>query len=250
MANIIALENVKVEFPIFNASTRSLKKNLLKSVTGGIIGKNSKDRQVVTALDGITFALERGDRLALIGHNGSGKTTLLRVLAEIYHPTSGSIVIDGKPTPMFDIGLGIDPEATGYENIIIRGLYLGLSRREIEEKVEAIAEFSELGDFLNMPVYTYSSGMNIRLAFAVSTSIKPEILLLDEWIGAGDANFARKAEERVSEIVRESSILVLASHNMQLLSEWCNKALWLEHGKVKAFGDFESVLAQHQELLK
>jgi ABC-type polysaccharide/polyol phosphate transport system ATPase subunit len=245
----IELNNVGVEFPIFNASSRSIKKNVLKAVTGGVIGKNARDKKVVRALNNISFKIKKGDRLALIGHNGSGKTTLLRVLAEIYHPTSGSINISGKITPMFDIGLGIDPEATGYENILIRGIYLGLKKKEIEKKIDSIAEFTELGDFLNMPVHTYSSGMNIRLAFAVSTCVVPEILLLDEWIGAGDANFMAKAQERVTEIVSKSNILVLASHNKDILRKWCNKGLWLEHGEMKAYGEFSSVYEQYQESL-
>lgn len=241
----ISFNNVGVEFPIYNASSRSLKKNVLKTVTGGIIGKNAKDKKVVTALSSISLELKKGDRLAFLGNNGAGKTTLLRVFAGIYHPTQGSVKIKGKVTPMFDVGLGIDPEATGYENIFIRGIYLGLTKKEINSMIDEIAKFTELGEFLNMPVYTYSTGMNIRLAFAVSTCVTPEILLMDEWIGAGDADFIHKASARLEKMVKGSNILVLASHNMELLKKWCNTALWLEHGKAKAYGEVEEVIKQY-----
>jgi len=241
----IKLKNVSVEFPIFHASNRSLKKTLISASTGGLIGTNAQHKNVVTALQGISFSVEKGDRLALIGHNGSGKTTLLRVLAGIYYPTGGEIKINGKVTPMFDIGLGIDAESTGYENIITRGLYLGLTRKEIEDKIDSIAEFADLGDFLYMPVHTYSSGMNIRLAFAVSTSFFPEILLLDEWIGAGDASFMEKANNRVSEMVSNTNIMVIASHSMDIVKKWCNKAMWMEHGKVISYGDVNQVADQY-----
>lgn len=241
----IELKNVSVEFPIFHASSRSLKKTLIAASTGGLIGTNAQDKQVVSALKNISFSIQKGDRLALIGHNGSGKTTLLRVLAGIYYPSGGEIKIEGKVTPMFDIGLGIDMESTGYENIITRGLYMGLTRKEILGKIDDIAEFADLGDFLYMPVHTYSSGMNIRLAFAVSTSFHPEILLLDEWIGAGDANFIEKANKRVSEMVSNTNIMVIASHSMDIIRKWCNKAIWLEHGKVVSYGGVDEVADQY-----
>ena len=250
MTSTIELKNASVEFPIFNASTRSLKKAMLNIGTGGIIGKNAKDKNIVTALSDVSFSIKKGDRLALIGHNGAGKTTLLRVLAKIYEPTQGTAKIKGQVTPMFDVGLGIDPEATGYENIFIRATYLGLTKKEINKKLDDIVAFTELGDFLNMPVHTYSSGMNIRLSFAVCTCIRPEILLLDEWIGAGDARFIKKAQERLSSMIKSTNILVLASHNLELLKKWCNKAVWLEHGKMQEFGEIDQVIESYQNSLK
>lgn len=246
----VLVENITVEYPIFHASSRSLKKTIFAISTGGIIGSDAKNKKVVKALDQISFSLKKGDRLALIGHNGAGKTTLLRTLAGIYQPNNGKMKIAGKITPMFDKGVGIDKEATGYENIIARGLFLGLSKKFIEDKVAEIAEFVDLGDFLYMPVHTYSSGMNIRLAFAVSTCFHPEILLLDEWIGAGDANFRQKANERLQQMLEQTSILVLASHSQAIIKKWCNKALWLEHGKVKEFGDLAPVLNHYLESTK
>jgi ABC-2 type transport system ATP-binding protein/lipopolysaccharide transport system ATP-binding protein len=184
----------------------------------------------------VSFALKQGDRVALIGHNGAGKTTLLRVLAGIYRPVSGRIVSEGRIAPLFDISLGMNPDSTGWENIRIRALYLGMKTDEINRKIEAIAEFTELGQFLEMPLRTYSLGMQTRLAFAVSTAIDPEILLLDEGIGAGDAAFIEKATLRLDEFVERAGIMVLASHSMNLVERFCNKALVMEHGRVKFFG--------------
>src|SRR6185436_7580802 len=184
----IELRDVSVSFPIYSAGTRSLKNIVLSATTGGRIG-NDEGHVIVQALDRVSLTLSEGDRIALIGHNGAGKTTLLRVLAGIFEPLVGAVKIEGRVTPMFDINLGIDPESTGYENIILRGLYLGLTKAEIMERRDSVAEFTELGQFLDFPVRTYSAGMHARLAFAMATCINPEILLLDEGIGAGDAGF-------------------------------------------------------------
>src|SRR6185295_4595888 len=184
----MSLNNVSVSFPLYSTASRSLKKAMIAATTGGRIGSDAK-HIVVQALDQVTLRFGEGDRVALLGHNGAGKTTLLRVLAGIFEPRVGSVTIEGRVTPMFDISLGIDPESTGYENIILRGLYLGLTRAEIMEQRDDVAQFTELGAFLDFPVRTYSAGMQARLSFAMATCIKPEILLLDEGIGAGDANF-------------------------------------------------------------
>lgn len=245
--NCIELKNVDVEFPLLNVNNQSLKKTFLNVSTGGMIGKNAADKKVVKGLEGISFALETGDKLALIGHNGAGKSSLLRVLSGIYTPSSGEVNISSKVTPMFEINLGINNEATGYENIVTRGIYLGMTKYEIEKKIDEIVEFSELGEFIHMPVYTYSSGMNIRLSFAVSTCCSPEILLLDEWIGVGDASFVKKAGMKLKEIIAATNALVLATHSLELASEWCNKCLWLEHGRMKAFGNTGDVIQAYQE---
>src|SRR3954469_3556576 len=181
----IELDKVSVAFPVYSAGSRSLKKAMLAATTGGRIGNDAK-HVIIQALDQVSLRLSDGDRLALIGHNGAGKTTLLRVLAGIYEPRVGSLKIDGRVTPMFDINLGIDPESTGYENIILRGLYMGMTRADILERRDSIAAFTELGPFLDLPVRTYSAGMQARLTFAMATCIDPEILLLDEGIAAGD----------------------------------------------------------------
>jgi len=240
----IHLENASVAIPIYDASSRSLKKRLFSNATGGRIhpDPDSAKLSVVQALDGVTLSFRHGDRVGLIGHNGAGKTTLLRLLAGIYEPTGGTVRVDGHVAPLFDITLGMDPEGTGYENIMLRGLFLGLSEREIEERMDAIAEFTELGGFLDLPIRTYSAGMRIRLAFAVSTSIDPDILLLDEGIGAGDAAFLEKANRRLQEFTSRAAIIVLASHSEQLVKQVCSTAVLMDHGRVVSTGETLAML--------
>jgi lipopolysaccharide transport system ATP-binding protein len=202
--------------------------------TGGTI-TGSGSRRFVTALDGVSFELEAGDRLGLVGANGAGKTTLLKVLYGIYEPTAGSLEIRGKVDALFNINLGFRPEATGRRNILLRGLINGWTEAQIAERTEEIIEFSELGEFIDMPFKSYSQGMGARLAFAIATTLDPEILLMDEWIGAGDASFQEKATDRMNALAERAGIIVLASHSEELLKKTCNKRLELEKGRVKAF---------------
>jgi ABC-type polysaccharide/polyol phosphate transport system ATPase subunit len=244
----ISLHDVSVSFPIYDGVSRSLKNRIVTASTGGHITAGSGQATVVRALNEITFTLEHSDRLALIGHNGAGKTTLLRVIAGIYTPMRGRVRRVGKVAPLFDTGFGMDPEATGYENIRLRGLYLGLSKKEIDDRIDEIADFAELGSFLGMPLRTYSAGMQTRLAFAVSTSMDPEILLLDEQIGAGDAAFMAKASRRLEDLVARSGILVLASHSDDAVRRFCTKGLLLEQGSVKFAGSAEEALEAYRTL--
>ena len=241
----LQLTGVTVDFPVYGGDGRSLKNNLLHRGTGGRIGRNAGSRVSVRALDDVTLALARGDRVALVGANGAGKTTLLRVLAGIYQPTCGSVHRQGRIASLFNISLGIDPDATGYENIATRGLLLGLTPVEIRERAEEIAAFTELGDYLAMPVHTYSSGMMLRLAFAVCTCIEPEILLMDEWIGVGDAAFVEKAERRLETFIERAGILVLASHSAALLERVCATGVLLDAGRVRAIGPIDHVLQEY-----
>jgi ABC-2 type transport system ATP-binding protein len=240
----IRLKDVSVSFPIYTAGSRSFKNAIMSATTGGRIGNESK-HVVIQALDKINLELNHGDRIALIGHNGAGKSTLLRVLAGIFEPRSGTVETEGRVTPMFDINLGIDPESSGYENIILRGLYLGLTRAQINERRDSVAEFTELGGFLDFPVRTYSAGMQARLAFAMATCIDPEILLLDEGISAGDATFLEKANVRLDEFIKKAGILVLASHSVDLILKLCNKAVMMEHGRMIWSGDVEEGLEKY-----
>jgi ABC-2 type transport system ATP-binding protein/lipopolysaccharide transport system ATP-binding protein len=238
----LTLENVSVSFPIYHGGSRSLKKRLLFRSSGGQLARDANDRITVEALRNVSLKFDSGDRVALIGANGAGKTTLLRVMAGIYEPVTGVIKSRGMISPMFDIGLGIDGEISGYDNIRLRGLILGLNAGEIEERMADIVEFSELGDYLDLPVRTYSSGMMTRLTFAVTTCFAPEILLMDEWIMAGDASFLAKAQRRVEAFIQRTSIMVLASHNNEICRRWCNKAVWMDRGEVKAQGATEDIL--------
>jgi ABC-2 type transport system ATP-binding protein/lipopolysaccharide transport system ATP-binding protein len=247
METELTLQNVSVSFPIYHSGTRSLKKRLLSRGTGGQLASDANDRIVVEALRNLSLSLSPGDRVALVGHNGAGKTTLLRVMAGIYEPFAGTVVARGRISPMFDISLGIDHEISGYDNIRLRGLILGLTPQEIERLMPDIAEFTELDDYLDIPVRTYSSGMKTRLTFAVATCFSPEILLMDEWIVAGDAGFLAKAQHRIQSFVERASILVLASHSIEICRKWCNKAVWLERGEIKMQGDIETVLAAYSE---
>ena len=231
MASIV-LNQVSVTIPIYNLSARSLKKQLLRFSTGAALNNDTR-HVLVKALDQINLTIHHGDRVGLIGHNGAGKSTLLRVLAKIYEPTSGSLYIKGRVSPLLDVMLGINPESTGYENILIRGLLLGMRRKEIENKLDDIAAFTELGDYLYLPVRTYSSGMQLRLAFAVATSIQPEILLMDEVIGVGDAAFMEKAQQRLNRLMDRASIVVLASHSQETIKKWCNKVFLMEKGTIQ-----------------
>ena len=205
----LRLESVTVEFPVYNTSARSLKNRLLHHGTGGRIARGAGNRLLVRALDKVSLSLAHGDRLGLIGPNGAGKTTLLRVLAGAYEPTRGRVWRRGRTAPLLNVSLGIDSEATGYENIMTRGLFLGLMPEQVRERMDEIAAFTELGDFLAMPVHTYSAGMRLRLAFAVCTCFEPEILLMDEWLGIGDRSFVEKAKRRLEEFVDRAGILVL-----------------------------------------
>ncbi len=197
----------------------------------------------VRAIDNVSFKLKEGDRLGLVGHNGSGKTTLLRVIAGVFAPSSGRVDVTGSCVSMLDIGIGIDAEASGHENIYMRGLILGLSEKEIAEKRQEIAEFSELGEYLDLPVRTYSSGMAMRLMFSIATSIQGNIVLMDEWIAVGDAGFRRKAHDRLMEVTARAGILVIASHEPSLLQRMCNIGLIMEAGRVKHYGPIDEVLA-------
>ena len=241
----IDTHNAWVEFPIFDAKTRSLKKTFLGKA-GGAIGRTGSNVVVIEALRDITLSLSIGDRIGLVGHNGAGKSTLLRLLSGIYEPTRGSAVVRGRVAPIFDLGIGMDPETSGYENIITRGLFLGESRKTMQSKVDEIAEFTELGGFLSMPLRTYSTGMRIRLAIGVVTSIDPEILLLDEGIGAVDTDFLKKALKRLQRMVERSGILVFAGHSNEYLARLCTTAIWIDHGELRMSGGVEEVVRAYQ----
>jgi lipopolysaccharide transport system ATP-binding protein len=202
----------------------------------------------VEALKDINLDINRGERVGLMGLNGAGKSTLLKVLAGIYPPTSGRVERRGHVCPMFEFATGFEMNQSGWDNIRIRGLLLGMSPAEIESKLHEIAEFTELGEFLSYPVRTYSSGMFIRLAFAVSTSINPEILLLDEVMGAGDIRFAEKAKKRMFEFMEQGKILVFSSHNAELLSTFCERTIWLDKGQVVADGPTLEVTAMYRNM--
>ncbi len=246
--SFLRLHEVGVEFPIYQVSGRSLKKLLLASSTRGNLRRDARDRINVEALADVTLDVGEGDRLAVIGRNGAGKTTLLKVLAGVYEPTRGQFTCSGRISSLLDVQVGLNLDATGRENIILRGMYMGIHPEEMRARAGEVAEFTELGDYLDMPVRTYSAGMMIRLAFAASTCITPDILIMDEWLNAGDAQFLEKAQHRVEAFVGASSILVLASHSLELVRQWCNCGILLHQGRVVASGAIEEVVAAYRGL--
>jgi ABC-type polysaccharide/polyol phosphate transport system ATPase subunit len=200
----------------------------------------------VRALERVSFRLEHGDRLGLIGHNGAGKSTLLKALAGVYWPDSGSIRIEGRISPLFTSAPGLDLEDSGYENIRTCGMFLGMSGEEIDYKAPEIAEFSELGEYLELPVRTYSAGMVTRLCFAIATSIDPDILLLDEGLAAGDARFAARAEDRMHALIQRTRVLVLASHSEAMIKGMCNRAALMEKGHILKLGPIDEILEEYR----
>ena len=244
------LNAVTVDFPVYSPSNRSLKQNLLHRGTGGRIAVDASNHLRVRALENVSLKLERGDRLGIIGINGSGKTTLLRVFAGIYEPVSGWMRRQGRTLSLIDFSLNIDPEATGYENIRLRGALMGIAPGEMRARTSEIAEFSGLGDYLDMAVRTYSSGMMMRLAFSICTSAEPEILLMDEWVGTGDAIFLEKANRRLENLIGNSGILAFASHSQEMLERICDKGLLLDAGRVRAWGAISEVLREYREIVQ
>lgn len=243
----LRLESVTVDFPVYHTSARSLKNRLLHHGTGGRIGRGAGNRLTVRALEDVSLAFDHGARVGLVGHNGAGKSTLLRVLAGAYEPTSGHVWRRGRTASLLTVSLGIDPESTGYENIMRRGLFLGLMPEQVRERTEEIAEFTELGGYLDMPVHTYSAGMRLRLAFSVCTCFEPEILLMDEWFGVSDPSFMEKAKRRLEEFVGRAGILVLASQHAALLERICDIGVMLDAGRVEARGPIREVLRQYRQ---
>jgi ABC-type polysaccharide/polyol phosphate transport system ATPase subunit len=237
----IAVRNVSIDIPIYDAAGGSIRKFLLGKAVGGQIAQQGS-HVVVRALSDVSFEARDGDRIGLVGHNGAGKTTLLRVLCGTYPPTAGEVDIQGRVSPMLNHTLGMDADATGFENIRICAQLRGVTPRQVDESMDDIVAFTELGDYLKMPVRSYSSGMLLRLAFAVATIPHAEIMLIDEAIGVGDEHFFQKAYARLNDLISRSRILVVASHARQVMTTLCNRAIWLDGGKVVAEGAVDRVL--------
>ena len=231
--SIIRARNLGIDFPIFGMTgNRSLKKSFINRATGGVLAQDAGKVISVRALDDLNFDFEEGDRVGLIGHNGSGKSTLLQVLAGIYEPTVGKIQVSGQVTSMLGITLGMDNDSTGLDNIYLRGRFMGLPKVRIDALIDDIADFAGIGDFLLLPMRTYSTGMAMRLAFAVATSVDADIILMDEWLSVGDADFVNKAKARLTQMVDRARLVVIASHDHNLIADQCNVILHLEHGRL------------------
>jgi ABC-type polysaccharide/polyol phosphate transport system ATPase subunit len=246
---LIEATNVSVDYKIYSARSRSLKNELFRRVGGGI-NVHSNSQVSVTALQNITLSLRSHDRVALIGGNGAGKSTLLKVLAGIMEPSGGEITRLGKVSSLVDMSMGMDPEATGYENIIMRSVFLGATFAEARERLHEVETFSELGNYLHFPMRTYSTGMGLRLSFAIATSVQPEILVLDEMIATGDEAFAEKAKARMDEIVSKLQILILATHDLTMARALCNRGIVLSHGKLIADTHIREAIDTYHSLIE
>lgn len=237
----IRLDAVGFRYPVYEVAARSLKVGLMRQVSGGRI-ENSKGVVQVQSLDDLSLTLTDGDRLALVGRNGAGKSTLLRILAGVAYPSAGALRIKGRVVPLIERNLGINPELSGRANIELPMRLLGASSAEVRAAQKEIPEWTELGAFIDLPMRSYSEGMKARLMFAISTAVPADILVLDEWMGAGDAEFVERAEERLRQYIDRAKILVLASHATEIVTRFCNKALWLEKGQLRMLGDCAPVV--------
>jgi lipopolysaccharide transport system ATP-binding protein len=244
MANIL-LENVTIDIPVFTAENRSLRKSLLRFGGGEGRLKQQSGHVVARALNKINLHLKDGDRVGLVGVNGAGKTTLLRVLAGTYPPVSGRIRAEGRIASLLDVSLGLDYELSGLQNIYLKGMFHGLNRRDIDGGLAEVIDFADLGEFINLPVRTYSSGMVLRLAFSIITSLAPDIILMDEWVSVGDSHFIERATQRLESFVGKSSILVLASHSEELIRKVCNRAVLMSQGNILNDGSVADVFHQY-----
>jgi len=240
---LISLENASLEFTVRRHGRISLKEYLLS----GMFRRRAENHFVVRALNDIDLSIGEGERIGIIGHNGAGKSTLLKLMAGIYPPTSGTRRVTGQISSLFDIALGFEMDATGWENMQYRGYLLGETPRSMRAKMQPIAEFSELGRFLDIPVRYYSAGMLVRLAFSISTSIEPDILIVDEVLSAGDMEFQAKARTRMRALIASARAVVIVSHDMQSLVQLCDRVLWLDHGTIRLSGPTEQVVAAYTE---
>lgn len=244
MVQIIA-RDLSLAYPVYNSDSKSLRAKLVAIGTGGVVKPAAKGSVYIEALRGLSFEINSGDRVGLIGPNGSGKSTLLKVIAGFYEPTGGKIIRTGKTSALFDLSLGMDFEATAMENLRVIAALRGINGRQFPAFVQEIADFTELEGFLELPLRTYSPGMLARLGFSVATMMSPEILLIDEVLGAGDQYFVRKAEQRIESLMASSKIVVLASHSNEMIRRFCNKAIYIMRGRMMAYGDVDDVLASY-----
>ena len=244
MKTSISLRNIELDFPTRDVTSLNLRAFGLR-VLG--LRRTASESKQIPALSAVNLDILEGERVGLLGTNGSGKTTLLKVIAGVLFPTQGTIDITGSVSSIFDPALGMDQEASGIENIFIRCMLMGFSKSEAQEKTDDVAAFSELGEAINRPIKTYSAGMAMRLAFSIATTIAPEILVLDEWLSAGDARFVSKARQKMEQLIQTSRILVIASHSEQVLTEWCSRVIWLRDGRVYLDGEPGDVLSRYRE---
>lgn len=241
MDKIISLQDVSMTFRMDLNRPTGLKGWVVEALTG------KRRIEEFHALTDVSFDVERGEVVGVIGRNGAGKSTLLKVISGIYRPTKGSLVLHGNVAPMLELGSGFDPELTGLENVFLNGAILGYSQKYLRSKLDEILAFSELGDFINMPIKTYSSGMMMRLAFSVATVVDPEILIVDEILSVGDEFFQRKSFARMQEMMSGGTTVLFVSHSIPQIEQVCKRVIWLDHGHVKAIGKTDEICAMYKQ---
>jgi len=241
---MIVLKNVSLDYPVYGQEPRLITKKLISLASAGKFISSNKI-PYVRSVDSLSLTISPGQRVALIGNNGAGKTTILKLISGIYKPSRGKVSVVGTVCPILGTGFGLDDDATGYENIVLGGIVLGAKARDMKEKIEEIADFTELGEFLRMPLKTYSAGMKARLAFDITTSIESDILVIDEGIGAGDKTFNLKAHDRLTHFLKKASILILASHSEELVRQFCTHGLVMKSGRQEFFGPIDEALSYY-----
>lgn len=240
---MVEVNNVTVRYKMANDKVSSLKEFIIKKA------KKEITENEFLALNDVSFTVDKGDVIGIVGRNGAGKSTLLKIVSGIQKPASGNVVLHGRVVPMLELGAGFDMELSGKENVYLNGAVLGYTKEFLDERYNAILEFSELGDFINMPVRNYSSGMVARLAFSIASQVNPEILIVDEVLSVGDENFQKKSRDRMVELMSGGSTVLFVSHNINQIKDICNKAVWLSHGQVVMTGDSETVCDKYKESL-
>ncbi len=240
----IKLENVTMEFRLHREKLDNIKEYCINLIKKNVKKDNFK------ALDNVSVTINKGDRVGVLGLNGAGKSTLMKVIAGVYEPTVGKVYKDGVIAPMLELGAGFDNQYTGAENIFLYGSVLGHSRKYMQEKFDEIVEFSELSEFIDVPLKNYSSGMRARLGFSIATMVKPDILILDEVLSVGDAKFKKKSEEKLLTMMDEKTTVLFVSHSLEQVKRICNKAMILEKGKMIAFGDIEEITEKYEEMTR
>ncbi|NBO92363.1 MAG: ABC transporter ATP-binding protein [Planctomycetia bacterium] len=242
----VSLRDVHLTFTLRKRGSTSIKDSVLRALSG----RPAPKAPTVEAIRGLDLEMRDGDRLGIIGHNGAGKSSLLRLLAGVYRPTSGKRIVEGRISSLFELHLGFDEDANGWENIRYRGYLLKETPASLDNKIAEIAEFTELGDALDRPIRYYSAGMLVRLAFAISTAIEPEVLLVDEVLAAGDMAFMEKAQQRMNQLMDRASVMVLVSHSLKTVEQVCNRVLWMDHGQAKLIGEPSTVVESYRNFMK
>ncbi len=244
----LKLKNVTLDYPLYGVRGNDLRQTLVKTLVGGMIKlDNEKARVSIKALDDVSLDIHEGDQILLVGHNGAGKSTLLKLLAGVYKPVSGTFDREGRVLSIFDIFYGMVYEASGRDNILIRAALMGIPLAQARAKMDEIIDFSGIEKYIDMPIYSYSAGMLVRLGFSITTAFDADIILIDEVINAGDASFVVKAQNRLKALSERAAITVVASHSIDLGAEFASKALWLEHGRIKSYAPIEDVIAQMKQ---